>query len=117
MLPFTPSAIVMVPESVVWLVDNTKSVAPFVLTGPDTNNFPVPLFKIEISPLTPSAIVIDPESDPAFVLMMMSAAPLLVMVAFAPESPTLTVSASRFTFPVPLGVNVISVLVVNPVMV
>jgi hypothetical protein len=70
-------------------------------------------------PLAPSAIVIEPESVPEFVLRIRSPAPLEVIVALAPLSPTLTVSAFKRTSPVPFGSIVIlafapSAIVIEP---
>ena len=80
---------------------------------------PVPFPAIVMFPLAPSAIVIAPEFVPEFVLRIRSPAPLEVIVALAPLSPTLTVSASKRISPVPLGAIVIlasapSAIVIEP---
>ena len=57
-----------------------------------------------ILPLDPSAIVILPELEPEFVFKIKSPVPCVVIVALALLSPTITVSAPRFTSPVPFGI-------------
>ena len=56
-----------------------------------------------IFPFVPSAMEILPELVPPFVFNVKSPVPFVVIVAFALESPTLTVSVVRRTSPVPFG--------------
>ena len=57
-------------------------------------------------------MVIDPELVPELVSNVRSPVPLVVIVALAFESPTLTVSAVRYTSPVPLGaISILALLV------
>ena len=59
--------------------------------------------------------MIVPESVPALVLRVKSPAPLDVIVAVAPESPTTNVSATTLTFHVPFGVRVISLFAASAI--
>ena len=76
-----------------------KSVTASVLTM----TFPVPFGAILMFPSTPSAIVILPLLVPLLVLRIKSPVPLVVIVAFVLESPTVTVSALSKISPDPLG--------------
>ena len=69
---------------------------------------PVPLGVMFIAPSAPSANTIVPALVPSLVDKVKSPVPLVVIVALALLSPTLTVSALRLTFPVPFGVRTIS---------
>ena len=80
---------------------------------------PVPLALRVMSPLAASVMVIYELSVPELVLRVRSPVPLVVIVALALLSPTLNVSASTLTSPVPLGASVILVsfpvvLIVEP---
>lgn len=66
--------------------------------------------------LVPSNMVMVPELVPSLVLSTRSPVPLVVIVALALLSPTLTVSAFNCKSPVPLGVIAMALLVLLPTM-